>query len=214
MRKIVDICPFCGKESLSYEGDFMIEGKGKDKDSEVKFCYDFMCENCCEEWSVWETYTLAEKKRWYSKYVEVEEDMLNENKKCTCDECCSEDNCKSEDEKPACETKDEDIDPFGLKLEVKVDEGKLKKTVDSIVDEAFEKAGKAAETPKGSWDDFFKVWEDLWVDLSKKEEPFKVTCGTIVNPNIKFGTINEVLDDLWRKPTKRTNSKGGHCQEK
>lgn len=205
MRKITDVCPFCGKETLSDEG--FITGT---TDKEVKFCFDFMCENCCEEWTVWETYTLSRKKRWYSKYVEVEEDMLNEDKKCTCDECCGEDNCKSEAKESNCETED----AVKVNLEVELDEKKLKKAVDAIVDEAFEKAGKVAETPKDSWDDFFKAWEDLWVDLSKKEEPFKVTCGTIINPNIKFGTINDVLDDLWRKPTKKTNSKGGHCQEK
>ena len=205
MRKITDICPFCGRENLSEEG--FIAGTN---DKEVKFCFDFMCENCSEEWTVWETYTISRKKRWYSKYIEVEEDMLNDTKECICDECCSGDNRKSEAKESNCETED----AVKVNVEVELDEEKLKKAVDTIVDEAFEKAGKAAETPKDSWDDFFKAWEDLWVDLSKKEEPFKVTCGTIANPNIKFGTINDVLDDLWRKPAKKTNSKGGHCQEK
>lgn len=214
MRKIVDICPFCGKETLSYEPGFITSTESTD----VKFSYVFMCENCCEEWTVWETYTLAEKKRWYSKYVEVEEDMLNEDKKCTCDECCGGDNCKSKDEKPACETKDANTDAntdaIQLNLEVEVDEDKLKKAVDAIVDEAFKKAGKVAETSKGSWDDFFGAWEDLWAGLSKEEEPFKITCGTVAGPNVKFGTINEVLDDLWRKPAKKVNYPSGHPQEK
>ena len=142
--------------------------------------------------------------------IEVEENMLNEDKKCTCDECCDGDNCKSKDEKPACEAED----AVKVNLEVELDEKKLKKAVDAIVDEAFEKAGKAAEASNHTWEDFFKLWEELWVEPSKREEPFKVTCGTVAGPNVKFGTINEVLDDLWRKPAKKVNPKGGHPQEK
>jgi hypothetical protein len=219
MRKITDVCPFCGEETLSYEPGCMTTVEGKD----VKFCYDFVCENCCEEWTVWETYVLTEKKRWYSKYVEVEENMLNEDKVCTCDECCGGDNCKSQDEKPACETKDADADAIKVNLEVELDEEKLKKAVDSIVDEAFEKAGKAVGTPSGSWDDFFRVWEDLWPGLSKEEEePFKITCMT--NDEIErkiprgsfeaFNTFTDTWDDLWKKPAKKINSKGGHPQDK
>ena len=205
MRKITDVCPFCGKETLSDEG--FITGT---TDKEVKFCFDFMCENCCEEWTVWETYTLSEKKRWYSKYIEVEENMLDGNKECTCDECCGGDNCKSEAKESNCEAED----AVKVNLEVELDEKKLKKAVDAIVDEAFEKAGKAAEASKSTWDDFFKLWEELWVEPSKREEPFKVTCGTVAGPNVKFGTINEVLDDLWKKPIKKINPKSGHPQEK
>lgn len=218
MKKITDICPFCGEETLSHERGSMTTVEGKD----VKFCYDFVCENCCEEWTVWETYVLTEKKRWYSKCVEVEEDMLNEDKKCTCDECCSGDNCKSKDEKPACETKDANTDAIKLNLEVEVDEDKLKKTVDAIVDEAFEKAGKAAETPKGTWDDFFKVWEDLWTNLFREKEPMTIT--TMTNDEIErkiprcsfqtFNTLTDTWDDLWKKPVKKVNYPNGHPQEK
>lgn len=217
MRKIVDICPFCGKETLSEEG--FTAGT---TDNEVKFCFDFVCGNCCEEWTVWETYALTERKRWYSKYVEVEEDMLNEDKKCTCDECCGGDNCKSKDEKSTCETKDANTDAIKLNLEVEVDEDKLKKTVDSIVEEAFEKAGKAAETPKDFWDDFFKAWEDFWPTVDKKNEPITIT--TMTNDEIErniprcsfqtFNTLTDTWDDLWRKPSKKVNYPSGHPQEK
>lgn len=226
MKKITDVCPFCGEETLSEEGFFT-----GITDNEVKFCYDFVCENCCEEWTVWETYTLTEKKRWYSKYIEVEENMLTEDKKCTCDECCGGDNCKSQDEKPACETKDANTDAIKVNLEVELDEEKLKKAVDSIVDEAFEKAGKATGTPNSSWDDFFKVWEDLWVDLDKKDDSTKaigmsdseiarafpglfVTTANKDKNTLRVNAINEVLDDLWRKPAKKINPKGGHPQDK
>lgn len=222
MRKITDVCPFCGKETLSEEG-FTADTT----DNEVKFCFDFMCENCCEEWTVWETYALTERKRWYSKYVEVEEDMLNEDKKCTCDECCGGDNCKSEAKESNCETED----AVKVNLEVELDEKKLKKAVDAIVDEAFEKAGKAAEVSKGTWDDFFKVWEDLWVDLDKKDNSTKaigmsdseiarafpglfVTTANKDKNTLRVNAINEVLDDLWRKPAKKVNYPNGHPQEK
>ena len=214
MRKITDVCPFCSKETLSDEGDFMIDAEDKD----VKICFDFICENCCEEWTVWETYSLVGKKRWYSKYIEVEEDMLNNIKECTCDECCGE----SEIAEDEAEISTEAEDAIEVNLKVGLDKEKLKKAVDTIVDEAFGKAGKAVETFTGTWSDFSKVWEDLWLEPSKKEESFKITCMT--NDEIErkiprgsfeaFNAVTNTWDDLWRKPAKKINPKGGHPQDK
>lgn len=218
MRKIVDICPFCGKETLSLEGDFMSGTEDKD----VKFCYDFMCENCCEEWTVWEIYTLAEKKRWYSKYIEVEEDMLNEDKKCTCDKCHSGDNCKSKDEKSTCEIKDANTDAFKLNLEVGIDEDRFKKTVDSIVEEAFKKTGKANGDMTDAWEQVFEVWKKFLPGLSEKTEPITIT--TMTNDEIErkfprcsfqtFDAFTDTWEDLWRKPAKKASHLSGHPQEK